>query len=147
MQYMSDIVRKHQKSGTENARELRKNMTPQEVKLWYRYLKDYPIRILRQKVIGGYIVDFYCRQGNLAIEIDGNQHYTKEGLEYDFERCKLLEAYGVDKSAPESTLLKGATPRNSLGGISTKRCYIPSLARTYSVNLPTQNSEEPIFAP
>ena len=92
---MSDIVRKHPKSGTENARELRKNMTPQEVKLWYRYLKDYPIRILRQKVIGEYIVDFYCRQGNLAIEIDGNQHYAKDGLEYDKQRDCLIESYGI----------------------------------------------------
>jgi len=57
---MSKMIRKHQKSGTPKAMELRKNMTPQEIKLWYRYLNKYPIRILRQKVIGGYIVDFYC---------------------------------------------------------------------------------------
>jgi len=93
---MSYINRKHQKSGTPKAKALRKNMTPQEIKLWYAYLNKYPVRILRQKVISGYIIDFYCRQANLAIEIDGNQHYTEEGLEYDIERYKLLEAYGVE---------------------------------------------------
>ena len=90
------IIRKHQKSGTAKAIALRKNMTKQEIKLWYAYLKNYPIRILRQKVISGYIVDFYCSKAGLAIEIDGNQHYTKDGLEYDEERYKLLEAYGIE---------------------------------------------------
>ena len=93
---MSKINRKHQKTETSKAIKLRKNMTPQEVKLWYGYLSKYPIRILRQKVIGGYIVDFYCSKVGLAIEIDGNQHYTRDGLEYDLERYKLLEAYGVE---------------------------------------------------
>ena len=91
-----DIIRKHDKSGTEKARILRKNMTAQEEKMWYGYLRKYPIRILRQKVISGYIVDFYCSKARLVIEIDGNQHYTKEGLEYDIERYKLLEVYGLE---------------------------------------------------
>ena len=90
------IIRKHQKSGTPKAKELRKNMTKQEIKLWHAYLKKYPMRILRQKVIGGYILDFYCSKAQLAIEIDGNQHYTKDGLEYDDERTKLLETYGIE---------------------------------------------------
>ena len=90
------IIRKHQKSGTPKAIELRKNMTKQEVKLWYGYLSKYPVRILRQKVISGYIVDFYCSKARLVIELDGNQHYTQEGLEYDAERYKLLEAYGIE---------------------------------------------------
>ena len=90
------IIRKHQKNGTPKAQELTQNMTPQEIKLWYAYLRKYPIRILRQKVISGYIVDFYCSKAGLAIELDGNQHYTKEGTEYDEERSKLLEAYGIE---------------------------------------------------
>ena len=89
------IIRKHKKESTEKAKELRKNMTPQEAKLWDGFLKKYPVRILRQKVINYYIVDFYCRRANLAIEIDGNQHYTKDGLEYDKERDYLIEAYGI----------------------------------------------------
>ena len=92
---MSKIIRKHEKSGTIKAKELRKNMTRQELKLWHSYLKKYPIRILRQKVIGGYIVDFYCSKAQLAIEIDGKQHYTENGLEYDAERDKLIETYGI----------------------------------------------------
>jgi len=91
-----NIIRKHEKSGTAKAKKLRKHMTKQETKLWYAYLNKYPVRILRQKVIGGYIVDFYCSKAQLAIEIDGNQHYTKDGLEYDKERTSLLEAYGVE---------------------------------------------------
>jgi very-short-patch-repair endonuclease len=93
---MNKIIRKHQKSGTAKAKALRRNMTKQEMKLWHAYLKKYPVRILRQKVIDGYIVDFYCSKAQLAIELDGNQHYTKDGLEYDMERYKLLEAYGVE---------------------------------------------------
>jgi len=89
------IVRKHKKGSTEKAKELRKSMTSQEIKLWDGFLKNYPIRILRQKVINYYILDFYCRQANLAIDIDGNQHYTKDGLEYDKERDYLIEAYGI----------------------------------------------------
>jgi len=89
------IVRKHKKEITKNAKELRKNMTFQETKLWDGFLKKYPIRILKQEVINGYIVDFYCRQANLVIEIDGSQHYSKDGLEYDKERDYLIVAYGV----------------------------------------------------
>lgn len=68
---------------TPNAKKLRKNMTPEERKLWYEFLSNYPVRILRQKVINNYIVDFYCAKAKLAIEVDGSQHYTEEGLEYD----------------------------------------------------------------
>ena len=71
-------------------------MTEQEKKLWYRYLRNYPVKILRQKVLNYYIVDFYCAKAQLAIEIDGNQHYTKEGLEYDKQRYELLKAYGIE---------------------------------------------------
>ena len=88
-------IRKHKKEYTERAKELRKNMTLQEIKLWDSFLKKYPVRILRQKIIKYYIIDFYCRKANLAIEIDGNQHYTKDGVEYDKERDELIEAYGI----------------------------------------------------
>ena len=79
----------------QNSRELRKNMTPQEGKLWHLYLRDYPIKIYRQRIIDTYIVDFYCSKAKLIIEIDGSQHYTFEGKEYDKFRTEILEKYGL----------------------------------------------------
>ena len=71
-------------------------MTPEERHLWYDFLKDYPVRFLRQKVIDGYIVDFYCASAKIAIELDGSQHYTQAGVEYDEERDRLLQAWGIE---------------------------------------------------
>ena len=74
------------------ARELRKNATPQENKLWYEFLRKYPYSFTRQKTIDNYIVDFLCHSKKLVIEIDGNQHYTNDGLEYDRIRTDLFES-------------------------------------------------------
>ena len=71
-------------------------MTPEERHLWYDFLKDYPVRFLRQKVIDGYIVDFYCASAKIAIELDGAQHYTQTGIEYDKERDRLILAWGIE---------------------------------------------------
>jgi very-short-patch-repair endonuclease len=87
--------RKHNKLLTPNARELRKNMTKQEKHLWNDYLRTYPIRILRQKIISNYIADFYCAKAKLVIEIDGLQHYTEDGLGNDEERTKFLNAFDL----------------------------------------------------
>ena len=57
------------------AKALRKNMTPWERKLWYQFLRSYPVRFQRQKAIGNYIADFYCAKAGLVIELDGSQHY------------------------------------------------------------------------
>ena len=70
-------------------------MTDQERHLWYAFLKDYPVRILRQKVIDDYIVDFYCHDARIAIEIDGSQHYTDEGIEYDSIRTENISDRGI----------------------------------------------------
>ena len=78
------------------AKELRKNMTPQERRLWYCFLKDYPIRFQRQKAIKSFIADFYCHKAKLVIEIDGSQHYTDDGMAKDAERTALLEEYNLD---------------------------------------------------
>jgi very-short-patch-repair endonuclease len=78
------------------AKELRKEMTKQERHLWYDFLRHYPIKIYKQKVIDNYIVDFYCHKARLVIELDGSQHYSEEGLAYDSERTKVLNAYGLD---------------------------------------------------
>lgn len=53
---------------------MRKNMTKEERRLWFDFLRDLPIRVRRQKIIGNYIVDFYCAEKHLAIELDGSQH-------------------------------------------------------------------------
>jgi len=73
------------------ARELRKNMTKEERHLWYDFLKSYPVRFLRQKVIDNYIVDFYCHSARLIIELDGSQHYEEKGLLKDKIRTERIE--------------------------------------------------------
>jgi len=77
------------------ARTLRKNMTPEERHLWYDFLRDYPIRFLRQKVVDNYIVDFYCREANLVIEIDGRQHLREAIALYDAKRTEVLKQHGL----------------------------------------------------
>lgn len=79
----------------EKARELRKHMTPQERHLWYDFLRDYPIKIYKQRIIGPYIVDFYCAQAKLVIELDGSQHFESSGMNYDARRSDYLENLGL----------------------------------------------------
>ena len=83
--------RKHNTELTSNARTLRKNMTKEERHLWYDFLKMYPVRFLRQKVIDNYIVDFYCHSARLFIELDGSQHYEEKGLLKDKIRTSIIE--------------------------------------------------------
>ena len=63
--------------------------------MWYDYLRDYPVRIRRQNVIGSYIVDFYCACAKLVIELDGSQHYETDGQAYDKRRTVYLESLGL----------------------------------------------------
>ena len=77
------------------AKNLRKRATPQEQHLWYDFLRNHEIRFQRQKSIGEYIVDFYCPTLKIAIEIDGRQHYSKEGIEKDKIRTKYLNEIGI----------------------------------------------------
>ena len=86
---------KHNKRLVPFARQLRKDMTKEERRLWYDFLRAYPVRFLRQKVLGKYIVDFYNAQAKLVIELDGSQHYEKTGMENDTERTAFLEEYGI----------------------------------------------------
>ena len=76
------------------ARELRKDMTPWERTLWYRFLRSYPLRFYRQKVIGHYIADFYCPKASLIIELDGGGHYTPDAQQRDMHRTMELEQNG-----------------------------------------------------
>ncbi len=73
------------------AKTLRKNMTPWERKLWYEFLRSYPVRFQRQKAIGNYIVDFYCAKARLIVELDGGGHYTESQAKKDTARTKELE--------------------------------------------------------
>lgn len=77
------------------AREMRKNMTEAEKILWYRFLADYPIHISNQRLIGPYIVDFYCKKVRLSIELDGSQHYLPLQKRYDEIRRNYLEMEGI----------------------------------------------------
>lgn len=82
-------------SMLQTAKMLRKNMTPHERKLWYLFLRQYPVKIYKQRIIESFIVDFYCASARLVIEIDGSQHFTEQGMEYDKERGAVIEAYGL----------------------------------------------------
>ena len=89
------MQRKYNKKLIPTAKMLRKNMTEEEYMLWYGFLRKYTVRFSRQKVLGRYIVDFYCAKAKIAVELDGSQHYTEEGLRYDEERTAFLERYGL----------------------------------------------------
>ena len=78
-----------------HARTLRKEMTPWERKLWYCFLKTYPVRFQRQKTIGSFIADFYCAKAGLVIELDGGGHYEPEAEIKDNKRTNELEKEGL----------------------------------------------------
>ena len=78
------------------ARELRRKMTPQERKLWYQFLRRYPVKIYKQRIIESFIADFYCSRAQLVIEFDGSQHTIESGMQYDKERSSILAQYGLD---------------------------------------------------
>lgn len=80
----------------QNARHLRKNMTPQERKLWelIKNKQFHGYRFLRQFVIGKYIVDFICHQTMIIIELDGGQHNEYQNIINDKERTHYLENKG-----------------------------------------------------
>jgi very-short-patch-repair endonuclease len=77
------------------AKKLRKDMTPEERKLWYRFLQPLPILVYRQKSFGNYIADFYCPKVKVVIEVDGSQHYDDEGLKRDCERDRYFNSLGI----------------------------------------------------
>ncbi|MGE0090003.1 MAG: endonuclease domain-containing protein [Bacteroidales bacterium] len=80
----------------ETRQYLRKNMTEAELILW-TVLKEKKLegrKFRRQHSIGHYIVDFYCSSERLIIELDGQHHFTNEGLEKDKERDEHLALLG-----------------------------------------------------
>jgi very-short-patch-repair endonuclease len=82
---------------TEKARENRKNPTPAENRLWFDVLQNKrfaDLKFTRQKPLDQYIVDFYCAELMLAIEIDGDSH--AEQVEYDLQRTAVLNQLGIE---------------------------------------------------
>ncbi len=79
----------------ERARQLRKNMTPAERKLWKELLRGFPHHVYRQRPIDNFIADFYCPALRLVIELDGRQHETNQGLVSDSERSDILNGWGL----------------------------------------------------
>ena len=85
---------KNDKILIERSSQMRKNPTPEENKMWHIVLKNIEPKFTRQKIIGRYIVDFYCSKLKLIIEIDGEQHYLPENEEYENNRTAFLENAG-----------------------------------------------------
>ena len=83
-------MKAYRKENIPLAKQLRKNMTPWERKLWYLFLKTYPIRFQRQKAIENYIVDFYCARAQIVLELDGGGHYEEKQMAYDEKRTATL---------------------------------------------------------
>ena len=85
----------HNSRLTSRAQQLRKNMTKEERRLWYEYLRKYPYPFRRQVTFGNYILDFYCAAAKLAVELDGSQHYEPKEQNYDARRTAFLNKLGI----------------------------------------------------
>jgi len=77
------------------ARQLRRDPTPAERKLWYEFLSSHVEKFTRQKPLGQYIADFYCAQKRLVIELDGDTHFTDQGERHDRRRSEALSLEGI----------------------------------------------------
>jgi very-short-patch-repair endonuclease len=91
----SDFHLPYNPALTSRAKELRKNMTPAEKKLWCQCLRTFKHRVLRQRPIHHFIVDFYCPSLKLVIEVDGDSHFNENAQSYDEARSQILEGYGL----------------------------------------------------
>jgi very-short-patch-repair endonuclease len=91
----------YNKALISRAKANRKEMTPAERRMWYDIVPNLPVKIMRQRVIGNYIADFYCASKKLVIEMDGDSHYTDEAREYDRERTAFFESLGIRVAVSE----------------------------------------------
>ena len=89
------MQRKHNEQLIPLAKRLRKEMTKEERHLWYDFLRSYPVRFSRQKVLGKYIADFYSAEAKIVIELDGSQHYEPNERQKDAQRTAFLKEYGL----------------------------------------------------
>ena len=85
----------YEQKNVSRAKALRKEMTPWERKLWYEFLRTRPEKFYRQRTVGNYILDFYCPQHHLAVELDGGGHYEPTQTGYDQHRTDRLEQLGI----------------------------------------------------
>ena len=117
-------MKPYNKANIPLAKALRKNMTFHERKLWYLFLKDYPVRWYRQKAIDNYIVDFYCAKAKLVLELDGSEHFYENKKIKDDIRTKNLENldlkvlrisnYDIDRNFKEVCEFIDSAVNNSL---------------------------------
>ena len=77
------------------AREMRSQLTPAEKHLWLHCLRHLPCKFRKQRPFGRFIVDFYCAELKLVIEVDGDSHFSESGMAYDAERTLFLEGLGL----------------------------------------------------
>lgn len=86
---------RYRRDLTDRARQLRRDPTAPERKLWYDFLATHPAKFTRQKPIGVYIADFYCAERRLVIELDGDTHFDAVAAESDRRRAKALAIRGI----------------------------------------------------
>ena len=87
----------NRKSMKEIRRHLRRSLTPAEASLWKALQGSKLVgkKFRRQHSIGNYVVDFYCPECNLAIELDGEKHFNSIASEYDLRRTEFLNRYNI----------------------------------------------------
>lgn len=90
------MSKKEERDLSSLASIMRKNMTKEEKRLWYDFFKKLPYTVNRQKQLGNYIVDFFCAEAKIVIEVDGAQHYSEEGRSEDSERDAYLNSLGFE---------------------------------------------------
>ena len=88
-------LQEHKHPLTARAQTMRKQMTDAECRLWFDCLKKLPYRFRKQRPIGRFIIDFYCPELSLVVEVDGESHSSQEAITYDQERTDFLQAKGL----------------------------------------------------
>ena len=86
---------KHNPQLVPLAKQLRRNMTKEECHLWYDFLRNYYVKVYRQRTIDNYVADFYCPAAKLVVELDGGQHYTEKKMLDDEHRSLIINQYGI----------------------------------------------------
>ena len=86
---------KYNNKLNDRAKLMRKNMTREEKYLWHEFLKQYPVKFYRQKILGNYIVDFYCYKAEIIVEIDGKHHFEEFNFEYDNIRAQYFKSMEI----------------------------------------------------
>ena len=84
-------------SAKENRRALRKSMPSAEVILWQSIRREQlgGFKFRRQYSVGSYVIDFFCAEAKLAIEVDGESHYVEGAKEKDDRRQQIIEGFGI----------------------------------------------------